>query len=242
MAHGKPDWNRTNAPVTTYRVDDPGEAAVRLGSIVSHDRRGDVVALDDFEAATLHWGTDLQGAGAAAALDTGHARSGEQCVQLTGGSDGNEFAMIERFYPFPVDGKLGMEISWVPAANIDGFRIRIFVYKGAPGATFYVITWDDAAQTIVGLGDSGDFTIATSVDFDSEEFMWHTWKLVIDTDAEEYVRLITNNVEYDLSGNKPPTSALTKGPFFNPQIRVNSRTGQNDICRVDDFILTQNEP
>jgi len=49
MAHGTPDWGVTASKKTIYSLHDMGELAVRLGSIVSFDRRGDVIFSDSFQ-------------------------------------------------------------------------------------------------------------------------------------------------------------------------------------------------
>jgi len=55
VAHGTPDWGVTAGARTVYQMTDLGELAVRLGSIVTHDRRGDVIFLEDFEEGMGRW-------------------------------------------------------------------------------------------------------------------------------------------------------------------------------------------
>ena len=86
MAHGTPDWGVTAGAVTTYQVTDLGELAVRLGSPISHDRRGDVIWWDDFECTLNKWQTVANGAGSSVALSDARARNGRYSALLISGS------------------------------------------------------------------------------------------------------------------------------------------------------------
>ncbi|GAI56753.1 unnamed protein product, partial [marine sediment metagenome] len=55
MAHGQPDFGMYQIAKTIYRLADMGELAVRLGSIVTHDRRGDVIWMDNFDSGIAKW-------------------------------------------------------------------------------------------------------------------------------------------------------------------------------------------
>ena len=55
MGHGYPDYG-TQGPVSTvHSIQDLGELAVRLGSIVTFDRRGNVLWLDGFDSGIGAW-------------------------------------------------------------------------------------------------------------------------------------------------------------------------------------------
>ena len=68
MAGETPDYGRLSAQATVFPVTDLGELAARLGSIVSHDRRGDVIWLDGFEDGLDKWQPTTSGSGAAVDL------------------------------------------------------------------------------------------------------------------------------------------------------------------------------
>ena len=58
MTHGVQDFGASSGQNSTYGLTDLGELAVRLGSPVSFDRRGDVVMMETFEDGLDAWVTD----------------------------------------------------------------------------------------------------------------------------------------------------------------------------------------
>jgi hypothetical protein len=112
MVHGHPDWGEGAIVSTIYRVMDLGELAVRLGSIDTFDRRGNVIFLENFEAGYLKWATSINGTGSSVSLVAGIARSGEHSCLLVGGPGVGRFADVTRSVAIPVIGKLGGEISF----------------------------------------------------------------------------------------------------------------------------------
>ncbi|GAH47647.1 unnamed protein product, partial [marine sediment metagenome] len=59
-----------------------GEIAARLGSIVTYDKRGDVVDFDNFEFPVLRWDINVVGSESYARLDSAQCRSGAQCMKM----------------------------------------------------------------------------------------------------------------------------------------------------------------
>ncbi len=242
MAHGKPDWNRTAGPATTYQLDDLGEEAARLGSIVTFDRRGDIIWLDDFENTLNKWEDTLGGTGAAAAISTVRMRNGGNSALLTGGSDGTGQSEIIHRSPFTVASRVGMESSFHTDGEIDYLQMQIITRDGTDQVT-YNVRFDDAGQILSYLNSGGTrTTIVSSFQVENLATLFNTWKLVVDQTTGEYVRLIINNTEHDLSGNGGFGASSALEAHVQIDLFLHSRSGQNDTAYIDDVILTQNEP
>ncbi|MFH1593720.1 MAG: hypothetical protein ABID09_03365, partial [Candidatus Omnitrophota bacterium] len=86
MAHTNPDYTSKGKLNTITASTDNAELAVRLGSVVTFDRRGNVIFIDDFEGATLFWTTGGAGVGNVEALTAAWGKSGSQSCELTAGA------------------------------------------------------------------------------------------------------------------------------------------------------------
>lgn len=242
MAHGTPDWNRTAGITTTFQLNDLGEAVVRLGSIVTHDRRGDVIWLDSLESGFQKWEISLGGTGAAAAISQARARNGASSVLLTGGSDVNQSVTLVHDLPLPVSGRLGAEGSFNHDSTIEKVEIAVLVYDGTNVTTFRA-GWSETDSEVIYLSAPATFTaIATGVALPQSATLFNSLKLVLDTSLGEYVRVILNQTTYSLSGISGVSNADASNPHQRVLIILTSREGQNDIAYVDDIIITQNEP
>lgn len=242
MAHGTPDWGRTAGTVTTFQLTDLAEAAARLGSINTYDRRGDTVFQDDFEGSVLQWDSSLSGLGASVALDTVWARSPIQCVLLTTGSDASMFAEILRRFPLPATGNLGAEFSFQRSSALPHIHVSLRVFL-TTRLVALGIRYDNANNELQYLDATSSWvTFASGVRLDSEVTLFHTMKLVTTSGDPVYVRAIVNGIEYDLSGIAGNTIVGAVGRYFQGEITATGTPGANITARVDDAIITQNEP
>jgi hypothetical protein len=242
MAHGTPDYGVTAGAVTTYQLQDLGELAVRLGSPITHDRRGDVLWWDDFECGLAKWETVASGVGAAAALSTVRARNGRNSCLLTGGSDADRSVSITHRSPYPALSRLGLEMSFHKPPTIESLRLGLNVFTGSRRYRFDVM-WDEAAQELRYRNAAGAFVaFATGVVWSSLATLFHIWKLVVDPGTLRYRRFIANDATYDLSAVAVEDAAVVGSPQSNAVVELISRVGVNDFVYVDDVILTQNEP
>lgn len=242
MGHGTPDWGLTAGQVTVYQLTDMAELAVRLGSIVTHDRRGDVIWLDNFEDGLGKWDSSSSGAGAGVGLSSARARSGWLSALLTAGSDGSRYAEIYRGFNLPVLSRLGVEISFNVPVAFESLVLQLHVLDGSTRYRFEV-TYDDANNRLDRLNDAGGLTtVASSVILAGWGKMFHTLKLVGDLTTGKYQRLILNDATYDLSDGAAFSSADAGAARLEMTLRVTGRSAQNDTVHIDDVIVTQNEP
>lgn len=242
MPRDLPDWGALSAQSTVHEVTDLGELAVRLGSIVSFDRRGDVVWLDDFESSLNKWFTSSSGAGGGVSASLTYARNGQTSALLTAGSDAAAIATMEHSLPFPHLSRFGFEASESHPLDTDIIDYFIDLFDGST-KTEFVIRQRIVINDVQYQDENGVFVTFTTTPTILASFtFFNASKIVVDFTSKEYVRLILNNVEYDLSGIAAKESASVSRAQLIVRIRNIGREGNNDKVYVDDVIVTQNEP
>jgi len=242
MAHGHPDYGVSGPKSTTFQLTDLAELAARMGSIVTYDRRGDVLWMDDFESANLgKWDTTNM-FGSSAALVTVAARSGDQSVRLQTAADAADNAQIVRYLPYPAASRFGFETHFSLGNNLAVYRIEMRLYDGV---NYYRAQayYDPQGNTLQIVSAEGNVvTVASGVDLLENQAMFHAMKLVVDLATREHVRLLLNNREYNLSGIGIQRITDTTAPHLRIEVYVESSADGNQDAYVDDVIITQNEP
>jgi len=242
MPHGGPDWGLTAGRKTTYRWADLDELAVRLGSIVSFDRRGDVLFIEDWENGRAKWTLSYTGAGGAIGLSAASARSGGYSLRMLTGSDSFRRARAQRIWGYPVLSAFGLEASFTLHANLEQFTIAVFVYTGAlvwqVYGRYYHTTGE--AQIYVPPGDWQTIHTISSPIVSSKGY--HTWKLVGDPATGLYVRSIFDAETLDISDYALTSPVSATSPQLFVDITATSIPLNNATVYLDDAILTQNEP
>jgi hypothetical protein len=239
--HGQPDFGMYAKKTTTYSLSDMAELAVRLGSIDSFDRRGDVVCLDDFETPVLKWSV-LTHDGESAGVDTTYPRSGNMdCKLALVDQAGSAIIMTKGFTLLP-SSRVGMEISFTKPDTDTYLVIGLYKEDGANYHLGRMIIDFNAGTITCYASDDQEHIFASGLKFTAEAYAYHTIKFVVDFNTDEYVRCIYAGVEYDLSGYSLNKTGHIVPPFIYAFIELLERVqGVNEIY-IDDFILTQNEP
>ena len=241
MAHGVPDFGVTNAPKTLYQVLEMGELAVRLRSIVSHDRRGDVLGLDDFENGLSKWLPGTSGSSALVQLSLERARSGLFSCRLVAGSTASCYAQIQRSFPIPVYSPVGAEISFNLDSAIDNFMLQVNVVTGT-AVLLAAARWRDTTHDLqVQTGAAIWTTVATGLDLAEVESHFHVLKVVMDPTTKKYVRVILNDALYDVSALPVVSTPGALPRRLITVVQLTGRAGFNDVAYVDDAIYTFNE-
>lgn len=242
MAHGQPDYGMYQIAKTIYRLADMGELATRLGSIVTFDRRGDVVWLDDFESNINKWRIFGTGTGYSALLSSEAARSGGLSAKLVTGITASGHIYIARYLPYPVEGNVGSEFSFVNNTDLQYIILAFDCYSGLEnkeGAVRYRCS-DEALD--IYLPTVGFTEIATGIELVAATYFFHTLKLVVDLSTNKYVRLLLDSTSYDLSAYSISTAPSVIEPMWIFEITARNRVIGNEAFYIDDVIITQNEP
>lgn len=241
MVRGQRDYGMYAATAYGAGVSDMAELAARLGSIVTLDRRGRVILLDDCEESILKF-YDGSGGTYTVTLDSTTPKSGSQCIKLTAGALATDFANIGKRMPPLTSHRLGLEVSFSkPSANAY-LALEIIRHNGAD-SQYGNIRIDVANKKIAYM--SAWLVWTDILDIDAvrvEEFCYYPVKLVVDFDTKKFVRLIYAGVEYDLSAYPLHTWVSYTTTLFEYAIALGSQTVGAQSIYVDDFILTMDEP
>jgi len=224
---------------TTYGLADMGELAARLGSVVTFDRRGDIIWFDDFEDTINKWfavGT--------ASLSADTARSGGLSGKLETGALINNQVEITKPIPYPVFSRVGFEMSLCHyQAQVARYECRHLIYN--PDGTTRAIAWRYYPFTTdLQIEDETDGWVSLGVDIrlHRDINLFHTFKMVGDLTTNKLVRLIWDETPHDLSAYEMPLGAHAEDPRMTVRFTIVTAVAFARICYVDDAIFTQNEP
>jgi len=242
MPHGYPDWGVAAPKKTVYVLQDMAELAARLGSIVTFDRRGDVVWLDNFEDNINKWYQDLYAGLGEISLSLDRARNGAKSAKLVTGPYTFYYARIQHYLPLPVTTRIGLEVSFSSEEEKFEFASIILICDGE--------TWHEAAigynritNQLLYLGADGAYhSFAEGIAICRNSFLFHTMKFVMDFATGKYVHCILGSAVYDLSLYSYYTTPYTIYPYMLVELRVTTREDAAKTIYVDDAIVTQNEP
>lgn len=242
MARGQPDYGAYQAKRVGATLADMGDLAVRLGSIVEYDRRGDIVALDDFENTVLKW-TGFGPAGAAMVLDSTNVKSGSQSVMLTTGPLLGSNSQMRKSFVILGTLQVGIEISLCDLAVGHDFFFSIAYWDGTAGRRARVWYDNSLDSFYVEDGVIGNWTLIANVGvMRRTEHLFYPIKLVADFTTNLYKRFLYASTEHNLSTVVIPPFPLAGGEYFLVTIECVNDVAVSDDAWVDDFILTQNEP
>lgn len=242
MSHGGPDWGTAGPLGTVYTIEDMAELAARLGSIVTFDRRGNVVCLDDFEAAIPKWSVSPWVGTEYAILDSTSVLSGSQAVRLHNPDTAFASIAISKGTSILGSKRLGYEFSFSRlSANLD-LLLEIYYYTGARYLFAAAKFNNNNHKLYIYDKNVGYKEVATLGFLPDRSFLFSTIKLVIDFDTLKYVRVLFNINQYDISSIPLYTSGSGVAPSIIAHITLNNKNADGGDVWIDNYIVTQNEP
>lgn len=242
MAKGQPDFGQYAPTETIVGLSDMGELAARLGSIVTFDRRGNVVCFDNFEEAII------RGLGAGGAYPFGifltseTAKSGSQCIRLRPADASDAVVSFTQIDSALVTSRLGAEVSFtipVGEAYIYLYLSRQTTTHAETGGVEF--EWKTGKLSYFNAG-GGLTCFATAYMPYQHKTAFHTAKLVIDFAEKKYVRFLFSDIEIDMSEYAIQSTAFPSTPYVTREFGVTNKLGDEVVVYADAFILTQNEP
>lgn len=240
MVRGYPDWGRIRKVGQVSSVADLGELAVRLGSINSFDRRGDVYWMDSFEDGVAGWIATSAPGGGTAAQSTTYARHKGNSIKVTTPAAVGGVLGIQHWEALAFAGKTGWEIALMSEGELQYFELLVDILDGSRNWRAYV-RLDVVGQKWEYEDSGGSWqTIATGVVFTEAETLFNLTKLVIDVTEHEFVRLLFNADEWLLAGIAMRDMGATSGVYTRFQPRVTADEALDYY--FDTAIITLNEP
>lgn len=217
------------------------ELAVRLGSIVSFDRRGDVLWYDDFEDMLNKWTITADAGCSASIVASPVGRGGFACKLETDATLSNSVEM-RHILPYSALGKCGFEVSFTIPVLLDALFFYFYLYTGVVDklAACYI----NISGTTLGLWTSvGWQSIDASFSPLATLDTFHTLKLVSDFENDKYMRLLFDSSSYDISDYALSSGAFLVSPNLDIKIDLlNYSLGAARELEIDNVIITQNEP
>lgn len=242
MPRGQPDYGLYAVKEVTASISDMGEVAARLGSIVTYDKRGDVVDFDNFEGSIRRWGGDPPVGAFYARQDSTSVRSGSQAIRLHTSNVLNEAATIGKDLNVLVSQRLGHEISFSNLNNNCTLMVYLALF-GDPTRYEGEVKIDNVPPTLSILTAPLIYTkIADIGSVIRTAMTFQTVKIVVDLATLRYVRLLFGNTEYDISAYGLSPSPAVQFPTISIGAWIENRAAIGGDCWLDDSIFTQAEP
>lgn len=241
MPHGNRDYFTSIPMSTVYSMIDLAELAARIGSIVTFDRRGNVVWLDGFEEGIAQWERLGSGADWKVDISTDRAFSGGYSCILKPHSGGSLYAAIERAHYALPKGKIGLELAFSLSLYLSVFALYCVIYQGGKQYVFKIkYVWDDLAWYYLDVNNVYQ-KLLDGDDLATDDILWCRCKMVFNTEKGEYVRFLLNDKVYDMSGIDGPVANIDHRSLILLGIEVFGESGQSPSNYVDNIILTINE-
>jgi hypothetical protein len=252
---GMPDYSSPKpygqAPIgPIYTLSDLGELAVRLGSIDSFDRRGNVLWFDDFENGLNKWHSTSPHTGKTE-LRTTTARNGALSLYMETYPSSEATRSITRYLPYPVLSRVGLECSFAALGDLgadtagNGRVIQeIRFFDGSKCYTFSsYYHGGDRYEIVIVDKDAGDVVLRTKRFFhDGGYTTFDTFKLVADLPNKKYARLLVDDDVFSLGEYQPQEISDSSAPHLEIWILLTTYRNFPAWIYVDDVIVTQNEP
>jgi len=242
MPHGAPDWGLTGGKSTTYGSDDLHELGVRLGSIDTFDRRGEVIFHDDFGHGLNFWNVFCSIAGGDATPVITPVRSNPLAILLETPNDSDENQYLTRYQQYPAPGGLGIEASFAPDAETDYIQMNLAIQDNVDTVYYETRIFTGTGIFQVHHNDNTWPPVYDGLGLYAGMPIYITIKLVADTVSERYVRLLVNDVEVDLAAYNGYHLGGPGVPHMAVGLLVQTASDIGSDCYLDDVIFTQNEP
>jgi hypothetical protein len=239
-----------------YTTTDVGELAVRLGSPVSFDRRGNVFWYDDFEnGLTNKWRpTPIPGL---VSLSTEYCYHGSKSCKLITNNWVGSSSYVLVYLAYPSITKLGFSLAFSLPRNStyapDGVDCKVEflvrVYSGSNEET-YKIRYSNDTGNLEYYSEAGAYMpFEYNVPLQGIDYItgngipiFHVAKVVIDSQNSKYTRFIIDGLEYNLSSYAPLIVPDTTPPLLSFTYYLTTASAAVARSHIDSFIATQNEP
>ena len=217
------------------------ELAVRLGTIASFDRRGQVIFMDDFENGDTPWFTHAVGASGEAYLSTSEVRSGRFSYRIRASGGAGTRQDIDRYHSVLHLTKLAVEFSVSADAASNVIQLYWEIWGTLKGI-YAGLQIDVENGDLYYLNSAGGWTLLAS-DFlmFPDTSLFTSFKLVVDPNAQKYVRLLAADRTYDLSAIAAQAIGASPQPYTLIHLGQLGKAAAITAIWIDDVILTQNE-
>lgn len=238
----RPDWSKYLPGSERHSLEDLSELAVRLGSPVTYDRRGEVIWFDDCRYGLAPWRVGEVGDDAEVSVVVDQTDASPYAIKLTGGSSEGNTVAIYKDYTKEVLNRVGVEFSFIALSIFDLIYLNILAKDGELTQWGQVrLTYSTGTWAYIDNNSKYQDIASPGIVVGSWEF-YHRIKLVIDLPENKYVRFQYDNNEYDLSTYPLVSWDEPITPRYIIDLAMVSRENYNDVIQVGRCIITGNEP
>ena len=242
MVHGGPDYGIYTPKTTIISIEDLGELAVRLGSIINFDRKGDVLWLDDFEEGITKWAKVLTAGRGSVEWVATHSRNKGFSALLTTGATDEDVVGIVKYYPVLAFSRIGFEASFTIDANVK-FIDFIFYMAFQDDRHYARMRYVRATNTWQYYDWEGEYQdLSPTIQLYERDDFFHTIKFVFDLNTQYYSHCKINDTTFDLSNYKYRRTGGNGSYYSSFYIRVENNAAVEATSYVDSVIVPQNEP
>lgn len=242
MPHGTPDYGVTAPKGTTYTLQDLAELAVRLGSPMNFDRRGDVIDYMTFSQGLGSWIQSGYGAGNTAYISAYRPQYGSLLAILHTGSGAGGYSRISDTLFYPVLGRMGLEVAFVPVLHLLDLQLTVLLYTGIAYTVYTVqyrhttgkiqvqhtdLDWYNVGAPGIQLEGSGSYV---------------TIKIVFDPVTGKYHRVLFNGDTYQASAYAGVSVDYASRKYMAVGVTAVTDGAVAIDVSLGHVIITQNEP
>lgn len=217
------------------------ELAARLGSPVSWDWRGNVLLINTFGAGQGAILAYAEGTGSVVQCSPLQSLTDGFSLLLQGGTGAEDYAGYDGRMGINLAQRLGFAIAWAETSQFDYLTIEVW---GSDGANSYLgrLKWILDTKVLAYMDAAAAYQTIATAPAVIAPYGFNRVKLVVDLDAHEYLRVLWNGVEYDLSGLAMYTWTFSVPGTLGYKVRVYPGDLALSGVYVDHHIITVNEP
>jgi len=213
MSHGAKDYSNIANVGNLYRLDDLAELAVRLGSPIDYDRRGQLQWVYSFDDGLTPVQSTLVGAGSQLMLSTGMNAHGIFRCTMWPGNVAGDYAGFVHSVPISNDKIMSTFAHFYVNGTTAHYYHHLLHYTGTE--YYYAhLFFDFPNDTVfVSTEEDGDYNLNYSIaDIASRSYLAFT-KIVCDLNTHKIVRAQINGDGFDLHTKSMPhaTSGVRGG-------------------------------
>lgn len=242
MARGHEDWF-INKAAFGKALSDVGELAARFGVPYSFTRSGKVIYSDGFEASLSPWQIAVGAGFGTVEIVTDVSYRGVNCLKMTPAAAGVQLSRAQKFIPYALSGKIGIEALVWGTTDADFAWLRLGIRKNGV-FSYYVFHFDFPTGKLYYLDSGNAKALAYEMgnSFLSDDGSFNLMKLVIDPSITTYDYIQINNTRVPLSGISPYSFANPAQDIILVGLFAEDADGDQGVIYFDDITVTIDEP
>jgi len=225
-----------------YSLSDMGELAVRLGSLSTYDRRGEVVWTEDWGHGYGMYAFYLDGDGAAVHYDARYVDITDYTLRLIAGKTLTHTAQLYKYFRGWLGDKLGIETALFIQYPPNYIYLRFSRFRDSI-QTIGELRIKPATGELAIRNDTGGYTVIDTIGNVVLTYkIFNYMKLCCNFSTNKYMRLLFNQKSYNLSSYNLYQVAAGSDIYYFLYIEVDGAIAYNCEVNISHFILTANEP